>query len=360
MLASMSSGALLSKTRAMFGRRLTLEDYTVLSQKRDISGAAAYLQSLPAYKDIFEGRDTAGMHRMEVEGLLRHQHFKSFESLCRYELSIGEKFSDYILLTTEIELITECLSRIMSHRTDDAVMFSASPYLDRLLKLDLSAMGKAQTYDEFLAAVKESAFYGVLKGLGWHPDGELLIYENALLSEFYRRIFSIINDSLSGGARETLRDIFTSRIDLENLVRIVRLKDYFFNASPEYIQTALLPCGNVAGNTAVRLTECKDSATALALAGEMKLFRGKLGELDRCRRIDELPDRYMLRRCLHEIYFSPHPSVVMISYLNISEIEVANIIKIVEGIRYGLESEQIMEFLVLPRTDEEVGAGGRS
>lgn len=347
MLTSMASGAILSKTRAMFGRRLTREDYAALAQKRDVSGAAAYLASHPGYRSLFEGRDISGIHRREFEALLKHGHFRSFESLCRYELSVGEKFSRYILLKTEIELITESLSRIMSHRDDEGNL-TASPYLDRLLSVDLDAMAKAQTYEELLAAVRNSVFYAPLKRLGWHPTGELLTYEVALESEFYRRLFAVINESLTGGARDTLNDLFTSQIDLENLVRIVRLKNYFAGASPEFIRTSLIPHGNVMGNMAVKLAECPNSGAVLSEAGKMRQFRRKLSLLGICKRVDELPDRYTLGRCWHEIYFSPYPAVVMISYLNISAIEVTNIIKIIEGIRYGVKPDAIMDLLILP------------
>lgn len=348
MLSSMSSGAILSKTRAMFGRRLTSEDYAVLSQKRDLAGAASYLVSLEGYRDLLDGTSAASLRRREFEGMLRHRHFKNFESLCRYELSIGEKFSDYILLSTEIELITRTLSRVMSTRTDDGVFMSASPYLDKRLKLDIPKMATAQSYAELLDAVRASVFYPVLKRFSGGPAGELTVYENALYAEYYRRIFNTVDSSLSGTARDTLRDIFTSKIDLENLVRVVRFKEHFTGASPEIIRTSLLPLGNVTGEAAVSLAECENSGAVIALAGSMKPFRRKLGELSSCRRIDELPERYILKRCLHEIHFSPYPAVVMISYLYTSEIEISNIIKIVEGIRYGLPPSKITELLILP------------
>lgn len=353
MLSSMSSGAILSKTRAMFGRRLTDEDYTALASQRNLAGAATYLGNHEGYRDLFDGVNVSGLHRAEFEGILRHRHFGKFESLCRYELSIGEKFSHYILLTTEIELITQTLSRVMSPRTEEAMVMTASPYLDRRLKLDLEAMGRAQSYDELLDAIKGSAFHGVMERLGWHPTGELITYENALLGEFYRRIFAVIDESLHGEARDTLRDMFVSKIDLENLVRVIRFKEYFKGASPEVIRTSLIPHGNVMRDTAVRLAECENPAAVIALAEEMRPFRRKLDQLSRCRRIDELPDRYMLKRGRHEIYFSPHPAVVMISYLTVAEIEIANIIKIIEGIRYELPASQIMELLILPEDGEK-------
>lgn len=332
----------------MFGRRLTLENFTDLSQKKTVPEAAAYLATLPGYRDFLEGRDITGIRRMELEGVLRHRHFENFSSLCRYELSIGEKMSDYIILSTEIELIIEALSKIMSPHADSTADFSASPYLDRILHLDLREMGRAATYEELLHSVRGSVFYPVLKRLGWHPTGELVTYENALLAEFYRLLFELIDTGLSGEARDILKDIFVSKIDLENLVRVIRLKDYFNQASPEYIRTSLISHGNVMKENAVRLAGCKDSGAVLAEAAKIKPLQKKLSVLDRCRRIDELPERYLLKRCWHEIYFSPHPAVVMISYLQLSEIEVSNIIKVIEGIRYGLTPDGIMDLLILP------------
>ncbi len=348
MLSSMSSGAILSKTRAMFGRRLTEEDYNALAQKKDLASAASYLGSLDGYSDLLDGVNAASLHRMEFEGMLRHRHFKNFESLCRYELSVGEKFSDYILLSSEIEFITQTLSRVISPRIEDAVVMTASPALDKLLRLDLAAMGKAQTFGELLEAVRDSVFYGALKRFDDGVPREMTVYENALYTEFYRRIFDTVDTGLSGLARDTIKDIFISRIDLENLVRVVRFKEHFSKASPEIIRTSLIPLGNMVKETAVRFAECADAGKAIALAGSLKPFKGKLDELPRCRRIDELPDRYLLKKCLHEIYFSPHPSVVMVSYLYISGIEIKNIIRIVEGIRYGLSPSQITELLILP------------
>ncbi len=332
----------------MFGRRLTDEDYRALSGKRDIAGAASYLCSLEGYRDLLENVNISMLHREELEMLLRRRHYKNFESLCRYELSIGERFSDYILLSTEAELIARAMSRVMSPRANDEPVISAAPALDRLLKIDLDALGTARNFRELLEAVKGSVFYGALKRFGDDPAGDIIVYENALYTEYYRRILETVDESLSGQGRDTLRDVFTSMIDLKNLVRVVRFKEHFPGASPEIIRTSLLPLGNVVKSTAVALAECKNAGDVISLARTMKPFRHRLDELPRCHRIDELPDRYLLKRCLHEIYFSPHPPVVMISYLYISEIEITNIIKVVEGIRYGISPSEITELLILP------------
>lgn len=356
MLSSISSGAILSKTRAMFGQRLTADDYKALASKKDVGSAAAYLRTLPAYTEALSGVSDNTVRRRQLEALLRQKHFHSFESLCRYELTIGERFSDFILLQTEIAQIIESISRIMANRRDGAPI-SVSPYLERRIKVDARALEAASSYEDLLAAVKQSYFYDTLASLGKTLSGDLVRYENALYAAFYDRIFDDIRHSLGGSAESTLTDLFTSQIDLENLVRMVRLKEYF-KADASYIRMALLPHGNVRGNTAERLIACKDAPAVLECAENMKIFRGKLADFAACTRIDELPQRYMLRRSYHEIYFSSEPSVVMIAYLHISETEISNIIRIIEGIRYSVSPDNIYGMLLLP--PREAGADEHS
>ena len=51
--------------------------------------------------------------------------------------------------------------------------------------------------------------------------------------------------------------------------------------------------------------------------------------------------------CRRDIRFSTHPSVVLISYIILTEIEVGDIITIVEGIRYRLPPEDIKSMLTV-------------
>ena len=51
--------------------------------------------------------------------------------------------------------------------------------------------------------------------------------------------------------------------------------------------------------------------------------------------------------CRHDIRFSTHPSVVMLSYIFLAQIEIQDIINIVEGIRYQLAPEEIQKLLTV-------------
>ena len=111
----------------------------------------------------------------------------------------------------------------------------------------------------------------------------------------------MIKKNYKGGAAKQLRDIFNSYLDLDNYVRIVRMKT-FYKAPPEAIRDALLPF---------------------------------------------TPLRVQYDTANHHIHFSTHPSVVLLSYIFVKQAEVYDIITILEGIRYHLAPSKIAKLLTI-------------
>ena len=63
--------------------------------------------------------------------------------------------------------------------------------------------------------------------------------------------------------------------------------------------------------------------------------------------VEQLMNRTKYRICRRDIRFSTHPSVVLMSYIFLMEIEVGDIITIVEGIRYQLAPDEIKSMLTV-------------
>ena len=60
--------------------------------------------------------------------------------------------------------------------------------------------------------------------------------------------------------------------------------------------------------------------------------------------IDQMADRMKYLTCRHDIRFSTHPSVVMLSYIFLAQIEIQDIINIIEGIRYHWHQKKFKNF----------------
>ena len=153
-----------------------------------------------------------------------------------------------------------------------------------------------------------------------------------------------IRDSYKGGAAKQLRDIFNSYLDLDNYVRIVRMKT-FYKAPPEAIRDALLPFTTIRKHFIDAMIEAKDEEEVHAIMAQTSVGKRYLKGTEGFE--DDIPLRVQYDTANHHIHFSTHPSVVLLSYIFVKQAEVYDIITILEGIRYHLAPSKIAKLLTI-------------
>ena len=67
MTVSSAANAVLAKARAMYGKRLTAQNYTDLLACRSVNEAAAYLKAHTVYADAFEGVTMGSLRRWQID-----------------------------------------------------------------------------------------------------------------------------------------------------------------------------------------------------------------------------------------------------------------------------------------------------
>ena len=87
---SASYYAVNAKVRALYGRRMTAEDYRLLQEKRTIPEAAAFLQAHPGYRDRLSGLNTVSMHREMLEIALRCSYVDEYRRIFSF-MSLTDK-----------------------------------------------------------------------------------------------------------------------------------------------------------------------------------------------------------------------------------------------------------------------------
>jgi V/A-type H+-transporting ATPase subunit C len=151
--------------------------------------------------------------------------------------------------------------------------------------------------------------------------------------------------SLKGSAQVELKNLYGTLVDVQNVTRILRLKRYF-SAEPDFIRNNLLPYANIIpANVMERMIYAPDADAVmdifLSTAVGRRLPKSQLAfEYDLHQRVPYFTAR-------RHIHYSIHPAVVLMSYIFIMDIELDDIINIIEGIRYGLQPEEIKPMLVL-------------
>lgn len=344
MLSRYASNAILSKARAMYGKRLTYKDYNELLNCNTVSDVAIYLKYNTNYSVILSDLNETDIHRGQLETVIRKRIFYDFAKLGRYELSIGEDLVKYIILRTEIEQIIHALTLLISRRTEEYIHTMPS-FFNKHTRVDLPSFSKIKDYDDFLEVLKGSPYYSLLKQ--YKPSSidniNLNQIENALCIYLYEQIFSIIKSYRNKSVEKELSEMFNLFVDLHNFVRILRLKKYY-NASLDTINSSILPFGLFKNKHIEGLVTAKTPEEVISIVKTTWLGK-KLQNIE-YNYVDELPEIMKYLKSRHNIRFSVNPPVVMLSYIFLTEIELSNIINIIEGVRYGLPPEKVEQLLI--------------
>lgn len=347
-VSSGASNALYAKCRSMFGKRLTLQNIQHLLSCQSLSEVAVYLKSNTHYACALAGIDERIPHRGQLEAALKQMLFQRYESLCRYELSVGEKLSEYVLMRMELEQFLTFL-RFLNEGRPQEYLFSIPVFFDEHTAVDLFGLSRVTTYADFLEHIKPSSFHKALCLLPVSDGGfDYALVENAMYAHLYSTAIELAQHNYTGTARQQLLDLFGTDIELNNVMSIYRLKKYY-NASPDVIRSLIYPYTCRISRRVINqmiAAESADEVISLFLTCTPYKREASKEKFNR-QHIDNVFRELRYKRARKYIRFSTNPSVVLLSYMFISETELTELITIIEGVRYSLPPGQIADLIVM-------------
>ena len=342
-----ASGAIVAKIRSMYGWRLTPSDYDEMIAGDSV---ARYLSNIPTYSDATRSLGIS-VGRRALEDAVRRARFSEFERLLRFEITVGGKLAGYIISTVEVETILRALYAITPGVVDPpgSGSFTGSAYIDSHLSFDVDEVLGARTVKEIAKAVGASRYRKILDAFPEDADAvDFIKAEAALWAEYYTGAVALFEDEKGGTAYPEIARMLRDRIDLENVAAAYRLKKYF-QPSPDDVLSAMIPGGGMKRGTAEAMAKADGADGVIAAARADREMRKLLTVLDRCRTVDEAPVRRVFYESCRLIRYSQSSAAVTASYYNVVSVECDNIIKIIEGKRYGIPPDAIREMLI---TDE--------
>lgn len=338
----MSNTAIVSKARAMYGRRLTQSDWEALLACSSVAEAAAYLKSSTAYGSVLSGINESSIHRGELEDLLHQRLMQETLRLSRYDLGIGEHTANYLLGQIEVDQILHAAIRINSHQETD--LTPPNPYLNNRTRFDQRLVDQAATFEQLLEAMQGTRYYKVLLPFRTAEGGirDYTGLENALLTDLYAQLYKVIDKESHGAERTALHEMFDDMVDLQNYTGIIRLKSYY-HVTDSQIRACLLPFGKLPKTKLEQMIAADTPAQATAVMATTRLGK-RAFQLPY-----DLPGDLVLqvryRECHRNIFFSSESSVVMLSYIFLMQTELNGLINLIEGLRYGVSKAEIKRLL---------------
>lgn len=345
MLNSLSSNVVLAKARTMYGKRLTAADYNELLKSRTVGEVAGYLKNHTVYGKALAGIVESDVHRGQLESVLKQKLMEEYTSLCKYEVETDKYFSRYFIQCDEVRCILQTVLRLNGGVSDDPDDTVPS-YLYHYSSLNLKAFPQVRDFDGLLKLLAGSPNHKILEPY-LPEDGQRIDYtgiENALYFFVYSDILDVIRRHFRGGTKKELLSIFEAYVDLNNYVRVSRLK-LTYGADDETVRKSLLPAGSFSKSEMDALVNAKSEDDINAVLSQTRIGRQSLKI--RHSYLDEIPSRINFVLCRHYMDYSTHPPVVLISYILLCQNEIGNIITIVEGVRYQLPPQEIRKLLTI-------------
>lgn len=344
MLSTIKYGALSGKTRAMFGRLLKREHYEELVHKKSVNEVVSFLKNNTHYRIILSEVDENNIHRGQLENLLKHDLVKDYEKLLRFTHGDINKFIDLLYVKIEIESLKLIFRVFEAGHADEAFLEDSLLFLSNHDKLNIPKLALSRNIEEFLQGLKGTDYYDVLKPFSSEDNKRRLFSMEMALDLYYLRTEdSLFKKMLSPKDAAIALDFAHIECDIFNIFWVYRSKN-FYKVDAEVIKSYILPIFHkIKRSTLEELINAKDSEEFAAILSRTPyrfLFDGQ--DISMEHRYSEFIYR------LHKKKFRQDPFSVscVLSFLRMKEVELANIISIIEGIRYKLPEESIKKYII--------------
>lgn len=340
----MSSGAIVAKSKTVFGSLLKKEDYMSLIYKGSVAGVVGYLKQKPRYKAVFAEINEAGLHRAQAEALIEQNVFDSYMRICRFAAGDKKGIMSFYIKKLEAEQLIKAIIAVSSGG-QERFFGNLPPYLMDKLSFDAEEAARAKTMRELLIVIEKTPYYKALYPVLSEDKPDMETAALAVNCCYIKWAFSKLQSSVKGKARDRLKSFFLRKADLDNLLLCYRLM-VNFSLEPEEIEKLLIPY-----HYRLNINEIDEALRAPDPVSELKkLFVNKklavnINRKDDCPELGAGAMNYRFFR--HRLALSENETEALYSLMVLFETEAMNIYRIIEGVRYGLPPEEIEKYIII-------------
>lgn len=338
-------GALTTKVRFLYGRRLRGEDYARMVSMHTVGEVVSYLKRQTAWGKWLPGLDETNARRSLIEDSLQYGIINEYLKLLRFVPGCEQGFVDFYVYLAETRAILKYLTHLNMESLEE--FNPAFPDLfRRKSRIDFQKLSLGKTYEDLVRAVEGTAYHTILVNFTPKAGEELdyVMLDTLLRTNYYRHLYESIARSTDPVAKKLMQQHTGEVIDLANVTRVIRFRTMGFHESIDVFKYLLPFEHQLSKKFYKKLFEAPTEQANLELlraSPYKKAFEGASMRYveENCQRYLFESDKRMFSSCGPSVYAA-------VSYLNLKEIEVSNLVHIVECVRYGMAPQEIRSFLI--------------
>lgn len=343
-MSTTAAGAILAKSHALFGRRISEDEYRKMARMRSVREIVNYLKNNTYFSGILQGVQENFVERAQIEQLLQQDLFERHEKLVKYAVvPMGNSVYDFFRWKEEILVILLAIRQV--NLNDMQTYIANLPgYLVGRLSFDVMSLSKAKNQEELCQLLLHTPYYKFIAGEPRHGDGRFRVSwcEAALYQFYYDRIFAIIKKEYKGKDRTDLEKLYKREVEMLNTDMIYRFKRYFGGDSEE-IRKRLIYKHDPRSNLLL-----EKMITASSAAEVLRLIRNTM-ESDSIEAVLHLAiqrDKRQFKNCCSRFYLTSNPDTAYVSYMMLGNMEIKKLTRVLEGVFY-MEDPAAIEVMVI-------------
>ena len=335
------ASAIIAKIKTKYGKRMTDKDFRAMVKCESVGDVVQYLKSYTHYQ-VFLDKVSNDIHRGNLEQLIRERQFEELLTLCKYNQG-DTAVTKYILRSTEIAELMKFITLLSIGRPRE-YLFSLPLYFTQHTDIALEKLSSIHSHKELVSVLERTDYATILRQFPPDDNGDydLAAIEDALENDNLDQLYTDIGSIKIKKDRNELIKLFDTLSDYQNYSRIIRLKKNYHLSNDE-IRKHLLRYGKLTGKNLDRILSKEEYEE---IREELK----RTGVGKKAKTIDadsEMAVQGSFEMCRRQLYFSTNPEIVLLAYRIVSLTELNNVIAVVEGVRYQIEPDKILEILIL-------------
>lgn len=347
MSSSIIYQAVNSKTKALSSTLLKRKDYENLLKSDNYRQTIKILGTQTHYKKLLSSHDLDKIHRSELEMILKNDFHETLGKLRHYFYNNYRKFYDIFYMKTEVENIKIILRGKLAGRSSSYLQNRLLAENSRVISnVDYQKLINASSMKTTIDNLRGTIYYKAVKPFANNIEKNgLFRTENALDFVYYKAVRTLTS-RLDSKDQKVVKDIIGTQIDLINMQLIYRAKTYHKLTPEEILNYTIYWYNDISKNDIKDFTYAKDSEELRSLIKKTK-YREIVENIDgtkkylmeeKCLAYEKKIFRKYLRRESNDIG-------TVLSYLELLEIEIRDVISIIEAKRYNIHSEDLTLYI---------------
>lgn len=324
--------AIITKVKAMYGKRLTAAEFASLSACRTVEECAAFLAEHPAYRDAFAGIDLRDIKTSRIELLLKREYCLEFDRLVCGLSGKERELTEQFIGAYKLEFITWALRYAdLPPERQDPFRGIFEPLLHKYSAADPEKIQAAKNKEQVLAAL-DPRHRAIVEATVLNGEIDYAAAENALWKAYYADLALLLKKKQTDAGVAAL---VGTTVDLKNILRVFRLREYFDYPADEILPFLLRPLYRLDEETVARLCACADKREfdAVLRATPYKALSAAPDGIA----LEKAARSLLEKKAGTALHFAKTAPAAVYAYLLCKRYETEKIKTVIESVRYDLK-----------------------